>query len=265
MTRSRSTTILTGASSGIGRALAGEMAEPGHTLVLVARREGKLRNVADEVENEGGTARVEPMDVRNESGMREIVQNTYEDEGQLDRVIANAGVSWKTEAHDLDPGAVRDTFEINVNGALHLFEPALDVMFEQGRGHLVAVSSMASFRGLPGKGAYCASKAALARMAESFRLDLSEDPVDVTTIYPGYVQTPMTDHYPDGDLPFLVPVDEAAQTMRTAIEKRKKKCLFPWQMALLVKAMKFLPSGLVDTLVQRTAASMTEAAPTGSD
>ncbi len=265
MNRTETTTVLTGASSGIGRALARELAEPGKVLVLVARREEKLDDVASEVEAAGGAARVEPMDVRNESGMREIVERTYREDGRLDRVIANAGVSWKTEAHDLDLQAVRDTFEINVNGALHLLEPALDIMVGDGGGHLVAVSSMASFRGLPGKGAYCASKAALARMVESFRLDLTDDPVDVTTIFPGYVKTPMTDHYPEGELPFLVPVEKAAKTMRNAIENRKKRCLFPWQMALLVKAMKYLPSGLVDTLVQRTAASMTEAAPTGTN
>jgi short-subunit dehydrogenase len=232
---------------------------------LVARRQEKLEEVAEEVEAEGGSARVEPMDVRDESGMRRIVEGTYRNCGRLDTVVANAGVSWKTDVHDLDLQAVRDTFDINVNGALHLFEPALDIMLDEEHGHLVAVSSMASFRGLPGKAAYCASKAALARMAESFRLDLDEEPVDVTTIYPGYVETPMTDHYPEGDLPFLVPVDEAARTMRKAIEQRKKRCVFPWQMDLLSKVINVLPSGLVDMLVQRTAASMTENAPTGPE
>ena len=236
MTGTRTVTILTGASSGIGRALARELAEPGHTLTLVARRQEKLEEVAEEVEAEGGSARVEPMDVRDESGMRTIVEGTYRNCGRLDTVVANAGVSWKTDVHDLDLQAVRDTFDINVNGALHLFEPALDIMLDEGHGHLVAVSSMASFRGLPGKAAYCASKAALARMAESFRLDLDEEPLD-----------------------------EAAQTMRKAIEKRKKRCVFPWQMDLLAKVMNVLPSGLVDMLVQRTAASMTEDAPTGPE
>lgn len=255
--------VITGASSGLGRGLAREMAEPGVGLALLARRKGKLEEVAEEVEDEGAQARVCPVDVREEDAMAEIVHGTHEEFGRLDTVIANAGVSWKTDAHDLDAEATRETMNINVNGALHLFAPALDVMLEEGRGHLVAVSSMASLNGLPGKAAYCASKAALARMAESFRLDLSDEPVDVTTIYPGYVETPMTAHYPEGELPFLVPLEDAVGTMRRAIDNRKRHCVFPWQMALLAQAMKFLPSSLVDWAVTRTAASMTDEAPTG--
>lgn len=249
----------------MGRGLAREMAEPGVGLTLLARREEKLEQVARGVEEEGAKAIVRPLDVRDEDAVAEAVHGAKEEFGRLDVVVANAGVSWKTDAHDLDAEACRETMNINVNGALHLFAPALDVMLDQGRGHLVAVSSMASFRGLPGKAAYCASKAALARMAESFRLDLADEPVDVTTIYPGYVETPMTAHYPEGELPFLVSLDDAVETMHRAIDERKRRCAFPWQMALLAGVMKFLPSSLVDWAVTRTAASMTDEAPTGND
>lgn len=255
--------VITGASSGLGRGLARKMAEPGVGLALLARREEKLEDVAREVEKDGAKARVCPVDVREEDRMADVVRETREEFGRLDTVIANAGVSWKTEARDLDAQACRDTMDINVNGVLHLFAPALEIMLEEGQGHLVAVSSMASFSGLPGKAAYCASKAAVARMAESFRLDLTHEPVDVTTIYPGYVETPMTEHYPEGELPFLVSLQDAVETMRRAIDNRKRHCVFPWQMALLAQAMKFLPSSLVDWAVTSTAASMTDEAPTG--
>jgi short-subunit dehydrogenase len=263
MTDNRRVVILTGASSGIGRAVAETMADENTCITLVARRENKLDEVASRIESEGGRARVEACDVRNSEAMQSVVDGTLDDFGRLDYVLANAGVSWKTEAHDLDAEDVRQTFRINVDGMINLFGPALDVMLDRDHGQLVAVSSMASFHGLPGKAAYCASKAAMARIAESFRLDLADTGIGVTTVYPGYVKTPMTDHYGEEELPFLVPVDEAAQKIVTAVENRARRCVFPWQMKLMTDFMNFLPSGFVDWLVRRTAAKMSEEAPTG--
>jgi short-subunit dehydrogenase len=255
--------ILTGASSGIGRAIAESMADENTCITLVARRENKLHEVASQVKSAGGRVRVESCDVRQEKAMRSIVNGTLDDFGRLDYVLANAGVSWKTDAHNLDAEDVRQTFRINVDGMVNLFDPALDIMLERDHGQLVAVSSMASFHGLPGKAAYCASKAAMARVAECFRLDLSDTGVGVTTVYPGYVKTPMTDHYEEEELPFLVSVDEAANKIISAMENRDKRCIFPWQMKLMTNLMTVLPSGFVDWLVQRTAAKMSDAAPTG--
>lgn len=254
---------LTGASSGIGRVLAEQLGEKGASITLVARSEDKLRRVAETVENNGGASLVQPLDVRDESAVEDSITETVDRFGGLDCAIANAGVSWKTEAHDLTLESVRETFNINVFGLVNTMKLALDEMLDSDGGQLVAVSSMASFRGLPGKAAYCASKAAVARFAESFRLDLKDEPVDVTTIYPGYVKTPMTEHYPQDDLMFLVPVDDACRKIIDAIENRRRQCMFPWQMKLMANFMSLLPDGLADWFVSRSAAPMTDEAPEG--
>lgn len=195
--------------------------------------------------------------------MQESVHRTAERFGRIDYAVANAGVSWRTEATDLNPKSVKESFEINVYGAFNLLVPALEVMLEQNHGQLVAVSSVASFYGIPGKGGYSASKAALAEMGECFRLDLSDEPVGVTTVYPGYVETPMIDHYPEDQLSFVVPVERAARRIVSAMKNKEKRCLFPWQMKILRAVSKIIPNWLFDTLVERVAAPMTDQSPEG--
>lgn len=260
---SRSTVYVTGASSGIGRTMAEQLGAKGANVTLVARSEDKLREVGNRVEAGGGSSLVCPLDVRDESAVEDSVDRTIETFGGLDCAVGNAGVSWRTNALDADLDGFRETININVIGLMHTLAFALEKMLEDGGGQLVAVSSMASYRGLPGKAAYCASKAAAARVAESFRLDLIDEPVGVTTVYPGYVKTPMTDHYPEDELSFLVPVDEAARKIIRAVEKGQKRCVFPWQMSLLSSALGLLPDVVTDWMVTKVAASMTDAAPGG--
>lgn len=262
---SSSTVYITGASSGIGRALAEDLGDRGANVALVARSEDKLREVSGRIDSGRGSSLVCPLDVRDEAAVESSLDKTVETFGGLDYAVANAGVSWRTNALDADVESYRETMNINVLGVVHALKYALDHMLDDGGGRLVAVSSMASYKGLPGKAAYCASKAAVARLAESFRLDLTDEPVGVTTVFPGYVKTPMTDHYPEGELSFLVPVDEAVDTMREAMENDRDRCAFPWQMQLLSGALSLLPDSLTDWLVTKVAASMTDAAPEGPE
>ncbi|MFB6344722.1 MAG: SDR family NAD(P)-dependent oxidoreductase [bacterium] len=260
---SSKTVYVTGASSGIGRTLAEQFGQKGANVVLCARSEDKLNEIGSRVEANGGSSLVQSLDVRDEQSVKQSFEKTVEAFGGVDCVIANAGVSWRTNALDLDLESCRETVNINVLGLVNTLKFALDQMIGAGSGHLVAVSSMASYKGLPGKAAYCASKAAVARFAESLRLDLTDEPIDVTTVFPGYVKTPMTDHYPEDELTFLVPVDEASRKIIRAIENGQKRCEFPWQMALLSGTLSLLPDWMTDWIVTKMAATMTDAAPEG--
>jgi NAD(P)-dependent dehydrogenase (short-subunit alcohol dehydrogenase family) len=171
--------------------------------------------------------------------------------GPPDIVIANAGVSRGTlTAHAEDLAVFRAVFDTNVLGIVHTFQPFLAAMRAAGRGALVGIASVAGFRGLPGAGAYSASKAAAITYLESLRLELRGTGIAVVTICPGYVATPMTTENPYR-MPFLLDADEAARLMARAIERRKRFYVLPWQMALVGRALRLLPRPLYDAAFAR--------------
>jgi short-subunit dehydrogenase len=215
--------LITGASSGIGRALASELGRRGARLALTARRGEELLKVADEVER---------------------VRERW---GRVDVLVANAGMSSTTAATRLDAGEVGDVITVNVIGVVNSVAAVLPSMLERGAGHLVAISSLASFRGMPKSGAYSASKAAVSTFFESLRVDLSKSGIDVTVIHPGFIRTPMTANRKK-KLPFLLEVDDAACRIVRAVERRARTYAFPWQLASLVRVIKHLPGRLYDRL-----------------
>ena len=241
--------FITGASSGIGAALAKTYATRGAKLGLVARREADLRRLADSLPCE---SIVIAADVRDNVSMQGAATRFIEQFGVPDVVIANAGVSHGTAtARSEDLATFEEVMDINALGMVRTFQPFLAGMISAGNGALVGIASVAGFRGLPGSGAYSASKAAAISYLESLRVELRGSGVSVTTICPGYIATPMTARNPY-QMPFMMPAEQAAKKMILAIDDRKSLVVLPWQMAIVGKIMRVLPNRLYDTLAAKS-------------
>ena len=242
--------FLTGASSGIGAALARHYAADGATLGLVARREDVLTALARELP---GNHHLYVADVADAGAMLAAGEDFIARAGIPDIVIANAGISVGTltgEREDIP--AFRKVFETNVLGMVHTFHPFLEAMRQAGAGRLVGVASVAGIRGLPGAGAYSASKAAVIAYLESLRVELRGSGIRVVTLAPGYIETPMTAVNPYA-MPFLLPADAAARRFARAIDAGTSYAVIPWQMAIVAKLLRMLPNALFDALFARAA------------
>jgi short-subunit dehydrogenase len=239
--------LITGASSGIGRALALELGRRGARLGLTARRAEELLRLSEEVERAGGEALALPADVRDPAAMEAAAAKVRERWGRVDVLVANAGMSSTTAGTRLNAGEVGDVISINVLGVVNSVAAVLPAMIERGAGHLVAISSLASYRGMPKSGAYSASKAAVSTFFESLRVDLRRSNIDVTTIHPGFVRTPMTAGR-KRKLPFLLEPEDAACRIIRAVERRARTYAFPWQLASLVRVIRHIPGRLYDRL-----------------
>src|SRR5918998_1603611 len=212
--------LITGASSGIGRALALEWGRRGARLGLTARRGEELLKLSEEIERAGGEALALPADVRDPEAMNEAAAKVRERWGRVDVLVANAGMSSTTAGTRLNAGEVGDVITVNVLGVVNSVAAVLPAMIERGGGHLVAISSLASYRGMPKPGAYSASKAAVSTFFESLRVDLRKSNIAVTTIHPGFVRTPMTAGRKK-KLPFLLePEDAACRIIPAAVYDR---------------------------------------------
>ena len=242
--------LITGASSGIGRALAVELARRCAAVGLLARRQDLLQEVINAIEAHGGRAVALPADVTDANAVRVAVNALQSEFGPIDLLIANAGVGATTAARQLEPEGVARVFSVNVMGVVNSVTAVIPQMTERGRGQLAVISSLAAYRGLPKSAAYCASKAAISSLFESLRLDLQPQGIDVTIIHPGFIKTPLTAGR-QAKLPFLLEVDDAARKIIGAIEKRKKSYAFPWQLAMIVRAGMIMPNSLYDWISSR--------------
>ena len=242
--------LITGASSGIGRGLALEIANRGAKVGLMARRVETLDEIAKEIESNGGTAAVLPADVQDDKSVRAAVEKLTELHGPVDILIANAGIGATTDAAVLEPAGVANVINVNVIGAVNSVSAVIPQMVQRGQGQLVAISSLAAYRGLPKSAAYCASKAALSAFFESLRLDLEPKGIDVTIIHPGFIKTPLTAGR-EAKMPFLMELDDAVAKIMRAIEKRKKSYAFPWQLATIVRAGMIMPNSMYDFISRR--------------
>lgn len=240
--------FLTGASSGIGEALARHYAAAGATLGLAARRGDRLAELAAGLP---GDHACYPLDVIDAAALRDAAGDFVARFGCPDIVIANAGISVGTLGDDAeDLPALRRVFETNVTGMAQTFQPFVAAMKSAGRGRLVGIASVAGIRGLPGAGAYSASKAAAIAYLEALRVELRGSGVRVVTIAPGYIATPMTaaNPYP---MPFLMPAHLAAPRFARAIERGASYVVIPWQMGVVAKLMRLLPNPVFDALFAR--------------
>ncbi|MFM9905281.1 MAG: SDR family NAD(P)-dependent oxidoreductase [Pyrinomonadaceae bacterium] len=245
------TVFLTGASSGIGEALAIALAKKGATLGVLARREEMLNELAAKCEAAGGTARIFACDVVNSNGLEDAAKKFRDEFGHIDVMIANAGIGGNDPAtRSYEPASVKKLIDINLLGAVNAIHAVVPQMIDHGSGHIVGISSLAGFRGLPKSAAYSASKAGMTAFFESVRLDHAKNNISVTIIQPGFIRTPLTAGRAN-TMPFLMELDDAIPHFIKAIEKKKKFAAFPWQLATIVRAGKLMPSWLYDRVAGR--------------
>jgi len=242
--------FITGASSGIGQALAARYAAAGWRLALVARRTAEIGRWAAEAGLAADRWRAYGADVSDIDSIVAAGHACLRVQGVPDVVIANAGISVGVDtAERADLDVMARTFATNNTGLAATFQPFIVAMRRRGRGRLVGVASVAAIRGLPGHGAYCASKAAVVAYCESLRGELRGTGVNVVTLLPGYVDTPLTrqNRYP---MPFLMTPQAFADRAFRAIEAGDSYRVIPWQMGVVAKLLRLLPNPLFDRLLQ---------------
>lgn len=241
--------LITGASSGIGRELALVAARQGCDVMLMARREGELTRLRDEIKTAAPTVTVwtRPTDVTDYNRHRTDVENLIAESGQLDIVIANAGYGINTPETGDTWERSHYTFAVNTLGAIATIEAAKNQMLRQGFGQIVGIASVAAAHGMPFTAAYSASKAALEKFLEGLRYDVQPRGISVTTVYPGFIATPMTAK--NGPMPFLITADTCAKKIWRAIERRKRRVVLPWPWPVIYWLMKVMPDRIFDAIL----------------
>lgn len=240
--------FITGASSGIGAALAVEFATRGATLGLVARRQPQLEALARSLPGRHHTFAV---DVTDKDAVVAAARAFEAATGGADVVIANAGISVgvKTEYYE-DLAEFERVFATNVMALAYTFHPFIAPMKARGRGTLTGIASVAGIRGLPGSEAYCASKSAAITYCESLRVEVARAGVKVVTICPGFIRTPLTAQNPYS-MPFLMDADKFARRAADVIAAGRSYAVIPWQMGLVAKLLRLLPNAVFDRLLSR--------------
>jgi short-subunit dehydrogenase len=238
--------LITGASSGIGKALAFELAGKGYSLALASREMDLLSQIRDDILEEYDPPKVaiRQLDVTDYDDVYQAVEELADELGGLDIVFANAGVALGERVGRGDFQKARRTIEVNLLGAIATADAAAAYFLKQGKGHIVGTSSVAAFRGMPKSSAYCASKAGFAIYLESVRAELYKKNIDVTVLYPGYIDTPFNDMLKSR--PFLISVEKGAEIIARLIEKRVKSStvpVYPWN--IVGRLMKVLPTGVI--------------------
>lgn len=239
---------ITGASSGIGAALGEFYARPGTTVALLARNEVELRSVAEKCLAKGAVVYEYVVDVTDVEAMRNCSADLLGRVEGVDIVIANAGIRGEEDPDCQNTQIAEEIMRVNYFGVINTFSPFIRPMKARGHGHLVAISSIASFRGTPNSGAYSASKAAVNVWTESLRLRLMPHGVSLTTICLGFVNTAMT-----AGLPFWMPgiltAEKAAELIARSIENRRRVVTLPWQSRLIWTGFRILPGVVYDKLI----------------
>jgi NAD(P)-dependent dehydrogenase (short-subunit alcohol dehydrogenase family) len=242
MTRS---VFITGASSGIGEALAREFARRGYDVALSARRAARLE--AQAVELRGlGAARVLalPLDVTDLDGLAGALQRAADEFGRLDTVVANAGVGYSLPVGRGKLDLVKQTIDTDLTGAIATIELALPILRAQGGGQIVAITSIAAVRGMPFMGAYSAAKAGLHRYLQALRAEVAHERISVTELAPGYIDTDMNRGV--ARRPFVIPVERGAAIMARLIERKVGHRYVPaWPWTLVAAVLQLLPTRLL--------------------
>jgi short-subunit dehydrogenase len=241
------TALVTGASSGIGRALALRLGHGGVAVALVARRLAELQEAARAIEASGGRALVLGADLALPEEAMRVAREAEASLGRIDLLVLNAGIGRNAPLEALAWEEIEATVRVNLLGAMALVRALLPGMLERRSGTIAGISSIASYRGLPGSAHYSASKAALSTFLESVRVESRPSGVAVVDIHPGYVDTPMTRNRTRR--PFVMDAESAVDRILDAIVRKKRVYDFPWQMALLLRVLRLLPAALFDRLL----------------
>jgi short-subunit dehydrogenase len=237
--------FVTGASSGIGREIALRLAARGETIVAVARRRDPLDELVRDIEARGGRARAISCDVTDLDQVSAAVAEVESTDGPIERLVACTGAGKRSTLAGFRAAKVEQMLSINVMGTANCLEAVLPRMLDRRRGHIVAISSLAAARGLPGAAEHSAAKAALSTLLEGLRIDLKRHGIDLTVLSPGFVR---------GDegkkrRPMEVPIDIAAERMVKAIERRYRSDAFPLRFVLLLAALRCMPPAWADWVV----------------
>ncbi|CAK0777840.1 Short-subunit dehydrogenase [Azospirillaceae bacterium] len=243
------TILITGASSGIGEALAETYATPGRILTLTGRNSERLHRVAEKCRQRGAETHAEILDAQNAEAMAHRLL-TIDSKNPIDLAIANAGISSGTGNGGESVEQVRELFKTNVDGVINTIYPLLPKMRQRRRGQIAIVSSLAGFRGFAGAPAYCAGKAAVRVLGEALRAELASEGVEVTVICPGFVRSRITDAntFP---MPFFMEALPAARIIQRRLERNPSRIAFPWPMAFGVWLLAALPASVADIIASR--------------
>lgn len=240
------TVFITGASSGIGEGMAKEFGRRGYNLVLAARRKESLDQLATDIMAQSPQLRVETikLDVTDVAAVQQVIPELAELMGWIDIMIANAGIGGGgdigSDKFDEDAAII----QTNILGAMATIDSGVKLFKQQGYGQMVGIASVAAFRGLPGASVYCASKAAISTYMDALQLELHKSPIDVTCLYPGYIDTPINNHMKSR--PFLINAEKGACILVDLIENKVKKStvpVYPWNM--IGRLLKVVPQSLL--------------------
>ncbi len=241
---------ITGASAGIGRALALAMARRGYHVAATARTADKLDTLSREAEGSRGSITAYACDVTDAPAMAALVSQIETTSGPIRCAIFNAGNYWPTRGEALDLDAFRKTYDINLFGVLNGLVPVVERMKMHGRGQVVMVASVSGYTGLPNASAYGASKAAINNMAESLKFDFDKLNIRVQVVNPGFIDTPLTEKN-DFAMPALMPVDKAVEAMISGMEQGRFEITFPRRFTYLLKLLRMLPHPVYFALMAR--------------
>lgn len=242
-------TLITGASSGIGAALAFELAARGHRLALLARRKDALEAVAQKTANSDEVI-IEAVDVSDPQAVTAAIERVIAAFNGIDCVVLNAGIGGACPVTNFDANIADRVITVNLTANAHIIGAVLPTLLAQESGHIVGIASLASYRGMPARSPYCASKAGFVSLLEGLRPELRPHNVAVTIVNPGFVRTPLTDRN-DFAMPFMITADAAAQRIANAMQRRKRRVAFPWSHVVGAATLRALPDWLYDFIAQR--------------
>lgn len=242
--------FITGASSGIGADIARELAGRGWRVGLFARRESELKELAAQIESAGGQALALPGDVTRQEDLDAAAQKIASHWGPVDLLVANAGVSASIKPTARAGKVAERCINVNVLGVIHSVDAVIESMAGRGSGHIVAVASLAGWKGLPGEGVYSASKAAVITYMESMRISLKKKGIRVSTVNPGFVDTPLTEKV-KSPMPFKWDPGKAAKFIVDGIEASRAEINFPLPLVGVLKFARLLPNFAYDAVMSR--------------
>jgi short-subunit dehydrogenase len=243
--------LVTGASSGLGAALAARLAKRGVEVWLAARRREALERNAQAIRKAGGTAHVLPLDLAAPDDVANAVERLDDESGGIDLVLANAAVAGAEAAipvSRLTWPATRDLLRVNVLGNIASIVPFIPRMISRGHGHIVGISSTAALAPNPRTAPYCASKVALSYFLEGIGMELRPKGVAVTVVQPGFMRTPAAEGIKD-PMPFILETEEAVDIIDRAIRNRRRKITFPWALAAISRLPALLPAPVREPLI----------------